>query len=581
MGRDTQSLIGDCTYKRKPDRWRAHQTFMSPNPAIRAPASSSQTISEDEKNRVGVPIGVGSLRSEQIREVIRLFQCPRCSYLLENPVTLPCGKAICKKCIPETHIRAHISYPATASRMQGFDCPFAECGKEHALGDCELDVVLSKTLANVRLELEKQQKNAKASQYSVDITEKDEWAVAGISSLHEPKSSSHVLGGGRLLATYSLAQMGELGYTAEASYAAISNADQQGDYDYVVLEQVKATVRTEMDCQVCYALYYDPLTTPCGHTFCRRCLQRVLDHASYCPVCRRPLAIPHVNRQSSPPNDLITKITTAFWADELELRKQAVQGENVHEDREFNTSVFVCTLAFPRMPTFLHVFEPRYRLMIRRALEGDRTFGMVLHQRARTYQDPNFTELGTLLRIVNVEFFPDGRSLIETIGVSRFRIVRHSMLDGYVVAKTEKINDISVAEEEELEASETRSSQPTQSPAPEGQVEEAPSRSLPLTRPDLETMSTRELMDFVTDFVKRMREQSVGWLTARILAIYGECPDDPAVFPWWFASTLPLNDEEKYRLLATTSVRERLKICCAWAIEWEASRWSFPGCNVL
>lgn len=546
---------------------------MAPNPTLKAPIPRPQTVPEGEKKRVDVPVVAGSLQPEQIREVVRLFQCPRCSFPLENPVTLPCGKAICKRCLPETHVRANISYPATANRIQGFDCPFAECGKEHALGDCELDVVLSKTLTNVRLELEKQQKNVLASKYAVDVKEKDEWAVAGISSLHEPQSSSHVLEGGRLLATYSLAQMGELNYTAEVTYAAIPTSDQRRDYDDTVLEQVKATVRTEMDCQVCYALYYDPLTTPCGHTFCRRCLQRVLDHASYCPVCRRPLAIPHVDRHSSPPNDLITKITTTFWDDELKLRKQAVLGENVHEDREFNTSVFVCTLAFQRMPTFLHVFEPRYRLMIRRALEGDRTFGMVLHQRPRTYQDPNFTELGTLLRIVNVEFFADGRSLIETIGVSRFRIVRHSMLDGYVVAKTEKINDISVAEEEELEASETRRGQLAQSSAGEGQGEEAPSRPLPLTRASLETMSTRELMDFVTEFVRRMREQSVGWLTARILAIYGECPDDPAVFPWWFASILPLNDEEKYRLLATTSVRERLKICCAWVIEWESSRW--------
>jgi hypothetical protein len=86
-------------------------------------------------------------------------------------------------------------------------------------------------------------------------------------------------------------------------------------------------------------------------------------------------------------------------------------------------------------------------------------------------------------------------------------------------------------------------------------------------------MSTRELMDFVLAFVRRMQEQSVGWLTARILAIYGECPDDPAVFPWWFASILPVRDLQKYHLLSTTSVRERLKICCGWAMEWQSSRW--------
>lgn len=39
--------------------------------------------------------------------------------------------------------------------------------------------------------------------------------------------------------------------------------------------------------------------------------------------------------------------------------------------------VFVCTLALPSIPCPLHVFEPRYRLMIRRCMEtGTREFGM-------------------------------------------------------------------------------------------------------------------------------------------------------------------------------------------------------------
>ena len=39
--------------------------------------------------------------------------------------------------------------------------------------------------------------------------------------------------------------------------------------------------------------------------------------------------------------------------------------------------VFVCTMAFPHLPCPLHVFEPRYRLLIRRCVEsGGRRFGM-------------------------------------------------------------------------------------------------------------------------------------------------------------------------------------------------------------
>lgn len=39
--------------------------------------------------------------------------------------------------------------------------------------------------------------------------------------------------------------------------------------------------------------------------------------------------------------------------------------------------VFVCSMAYPGMPCPLHVFEPRYRLMIRDCMEtGSRRFGM-------------------------------------------------------------------------------------------------------------------------------------------------------------------------------------------------------------
>ncbi len=43
----------------------------------------------------------------------------------------------------------------------------------------------------------------------------------------------------------------------------------------------------------------------------------------------------------------------------------------------FEIPVFVCVLTLPQCTCPLHVFEPRYRLMMRRAMESQsRTFGM-------------------------------------------------------------------------------------------------------------------------------------------------------------------------------------------------------------
>jgi len=319
---------------------------------------------------------------------------------------------------------------------------------------------------------------------------------------------------------------------------------------------------------------------------------------------------PLLNPELCPSNESIVRITEHFWPQEKVARDEAVAAEIAARHEDLDLPLFVCTLAFPAMPTFLHVFEPRYRLMIRRVLEGNKTFGMVLPRRPQGHDDRHFHQLGTLLRITHAHFYPDGRSLVETVGITRFRVARFGELDGYTVAKTERIDDVSLEEEEAMEAMEaaigpqsdhnsapsedthvdsqsmsmqtnvsmsnatneprmtTETDDPNQ--AQESQTSHHPA---PVTAAELQTMSTRSLMKLATEFVARMRTQSVPWLTARMLAIYGECPDDPAIFPWWFASMLPVKDLEKYRLLATSSVRERLKICCMWIVEWETKKW--------
>lgn len=42
----------------------------------------------------------------------------------------------------------------------------------------------------------------------------------------------------------------------------------------------------EFECILCLKLLYQPVTTPCGHTFCRDCFLRAGDHSNKCPMCR-------------------------------------------------------------------------------------------------------------------------------------------------------------------------------------------------------------------------------------------------------------------------------------------------------
>jgi hypothetical protein len=428
----------------------------------------------------------------------------------------------------------------------------------------------------------------KVAETPVLIEEKDQWALSGIPSLNGNPPRNRVLDGGRLLATYTMAEMGELDYNSEVSYTTMSNhSDDYRHLDVAVLEHLKETTRSELDCQVCYALFLDPLTTSCGHTFCRKCLYRVLDHSRCCPICRRTLAIPSSMTDSRhPSNKRLSSFLLSLCPDALEARAETVRQEEANRMGELDTSLFICTLAFPTMPTFLHIFEPRYRLMIRRAIEsGDRKFGMLLPNRSQVPQGAlgrvPFFEYGTLLHIVNMQLLTDGRSLIETVGVHRFKVLRHGLLDGYVVGRIERVDDISLADEEALEAAETTRTPNRSLSAAE--TFDAPPRHFPagnangtgprpVTLLDMDTTSTKDLMATALHFVTAMQRLSAPWLQRRVLQVHGECPTDPALFPWWFASILPIHDDEKYRLLGTTSVRERLKICVGWVLRIEEQR---------
>jgi Lon protease-like protein len=75
---------------------------------------------------------------------------------------------------------------------------------------------------------------------------------------------------------------------------------------------------------------------------------------------------------------------------------------------------------FPRAQLPLHIFEPRYRAMVRDALAGDQQIAMV--QPRDSGEPPGLFEVGCIGRIVGSEELDDGRFNIVLEGVSRFRI---------------------------------------------------------------------------------------------------------------------------------------------------------------
>lgn len=83
------------------------------------------------------------------------------------------------------------------------------------------------------------------------------------------------------------------------------------------------------------------------------------------------------------------------------------------------------TVLFPGQVLPLHIFEERYRLMIRRCLAEDLPFGVVLIKRGPEVggtAEPDV--VGTSARVIQSSQLPDGGFNIMAVGVERFRIRR-------------------------------------------------------------------------------------------------------------------------------------------------------------
>ena len=84
-------------------------------------------------------------------------------------------------------------------------------------------------------------------------------------------------------------------------------------------------------------------------------------------------------------------------------------------------------LLFPRGQLPLHIFEPRYRAMVRDALDGDRLIAMV--QPKSGDERPTLFDIGCIGRIEGCEELEDGRFNIVLEGLGRFRIAREARVE--------------------------------------------------------------------------------------------------------------------------------------------------------
>lgn len=291
---------------------------------------------------------------------IDLLDCPACNQRLSIPVTLPCGSSVCAKCL-------HAAVDAAKE---------LEMAKINARLDSQ------QTDRDDQTELAEQEKSSGTSESPVP------------SSPNTPSSDVPQL---PTTIHYSCP-------VVACTYKRHLYRDERPDF---LLSRILDILPSsplltaddlpinDLECPICFSLLAESITAPCGHHACRVCLLTAIDtSSSHCPTCRAPLPS-YTHFQHRPANKILAKILETFHEEEYQSRVSA--SAELLTPQSDPIPIFVLHTVFPRTPTQLHIFEPRYRLLIQRCLSGNKRFGMVAY--IRTNGTSQFSLYGTMLEI--------------------------------------------------------------------------------------------------------------------------------------------------------------------------------------
>ena len=98
---------------------------------------------------------------------------------------------------------------------------------------------------------------------------------------------------------------------------------------------------------------------------------------------------------------------------------------------------------FPRMTMPLHIFEPRYRTMVQQARSDHLPIAIgMIEPGKKNHDTPAVYAIAGVGFIEKQQMLPDGRSLIELVGVSRVRILAEKETTlPYRVVRAQRLED--------------------------------------------------------------------------------------------------------------------------------------------
>lgn len=178
----------------------------------------------------------------------------------------------------------------------------------------------------------------------------------------------------------------------------------------------------------------------------------------------------------------------------------------------------LATVLFPGAILPLHIFEERYKEMMRYAIENGGVFGLSYRSDAAIGHDtlPDVGSVGCLAEINAVMPLEDGRMNIISTGVVRYRLKQLKQVVPFLIARVEPFHD---------------------DPEPDADL-------------SVQFKDTFEACKKFVDIVQTLNELGT--------PINQELPEEPEAFSLLVSSMLPIDNDPKQYLLEMTSTRVRL-----------------------